>query len=88
MGGPNSKGKTMVSDKKGHLSRPIEHSHLLKNPVKSDRFEYFSVSALDLLTNKQPSCVHPTTKPNSDQPECGKPGVPLGSPGYRTDRDQ
>jgi len=58
----------------------------LKNLVKSDKFEYFSVSALDLLINKHAPYVYSTTRPNSEQPERRNPGIPLGLPGCRTNR--
>jgi hypothetical protein len=81
MGAPNLTEQGCFSDKKGHLFRPIKHFHLLENLVKSDKFEYFSVSALDLLVNKQAFCMYSTTKPNSEQPGCGEPRIPLGLQG-------
>jgi len=41
--------------------------------VKSDEFEYSSVSALDLLITKQASCVYSTTKSDSEQSQEEKP---------------
>ena len=41
----------------------------MKSPLKSIRFEHFSVSALDLLTNNQAFYVYSTSKPNLEHPE-------------------
>jgi hypothetical protein len=48
----------------------------LKNLVKSNKCEYFFVSALDLLIIEQASCMYSTANPNSEQSEYVKPRPP------------